>query len=202
MREIDPIDRELDAALATYADPGDDSALAQRVLAHVAEARTADARTSGQPAHQSIRRWLPWAIALPAAACLLFPFLSAPNPPRPSPRTAEPSHPAQQPSTLAAHARPQLTPRPQSTQRPTPGAQAPQAQPATLAANAAPLPKLDVFPTPRPPTPEEQSLAVVAAQTPTPELQALVEAQTQPGQPLTIATAHIPPLEPPNPDVN
>jgi len=216
MRETNPFDHELDAALATYADPGDESALAQRVLARLAaESPSAEGGGAFNPrilppestralapeglaSPISQRRWLPWAIALPVAACLLFLFLSAPKSPHPSPRTAEQSHPSQPPSTLTAHTGPQPAPRPQSTKRPTPRAQAALPQPATLATNIVPLPKLDVFPTPHPLTPEEQALAVVAAQTPTPELQALANAQTQPGQLLNIATVHIPPLEPPN----
>lgn len=214
MREDhDQLDILLDRALSTYADPGDASALAQRVLARIAaESPSAE---EGPRILQPVstralapeefaspishrRRWLPWAIALPVAACLLFLFLSAPKPPHPSPRTAEQPHPSQQPSTLAAHTRPQPASRPRSAQRPTRLAQSAQPQPAAFAAIAAPLPKLDVFPTPHPLTPEEQALAVVAAQTPTPELQALAQAQTQPEELPTIATAHIPPLEPPD----
>jgi len=217
MRETNPFDHELDAALATYADPGDESALTLRILARIAaESPSAEACGGFNPrmlqpestralAPEELaspispsRRWLPWAIALPAAACLLFLFLSAPKSPHPSPRTAEQSPPSQPPSTLTAHTEPQPAPRPQPIQRPTPGAQSTQPQPATLAANTTPLPKLDVFPTPHPFTPEERALAVVAAQAPAPELQALAKAQTQLEALPTIATAHIPPLEPPN----
>ena len=217
MRETNPFDHELDAALATYADPADESALTLRILARIAaESPSAEGGGAFNPrilppestralAPEGLaspispsRRWLPWAIALPAAACLLFLFLSAPKSPHPSPRTAEQSHPSQPPSTLTGHTGPQPAPPPQSTQRPTSHPQAAQPLPAAFAANAAPLPKLAVFPTPHPLTPEEQALAVVAAQTPTPELQALANAQTQPGQLLNIATVHIPPLEPPN----
>ena len=60
MPDHDDLDLLLRSAVSTYGDP--DSGLAQRVLA----------RVSAEVAPAPRRRWLPWAIALPAAACLLL----------------------------------------------------------------------------------------------------------------------------------
>jgi len=69
MPEKDEVDRLLDSALATYADPGADSGLERRVLAALAAERTAgeDRRAAGWS-----RRWLAWAIAAPVTASLLL----------------------------------------------------------------------------------------------------------------------------------
>jgi hypothetical protein len=69
MPEKDELDLLLDSALATYADPGPDSGLEQRVLAGLEAAR----KSGESPrAFAGTRRWLPWAIALPLAASLLL----------------------------------------------------------------------------------------------------------------------------------
>jgi hypothetical protein len=191
MREKDDLDLLLDSALATYADPGPDSGLENRVLAALSavqsEPRTVITLRS--------RRWLPWAIAVPIAASLLLLWL------------------------LIAHHRQLPTSAPQQARQFAPGPIAPPAAPpnqlrravprrhtvritqppsSVQTAQAAPLPKLDVFPTPKPLTPEEQALVGVAAQTPQPIREALVQAQSQDDSPVRIAAIHIPPLEPPD----
>src|SRR6185312_1147206 len=66
----DQLDRVLDSALATYADPGPDSGLEQRILGRIANEATPAPR----------RRWLAWSIALPVAAGLLiFAVLAGPR---------------------------------------------------------------------------------------------------------------------------
>ncbi len=75
MPENDELDLLLDSALATYADPGPNSGLEQRVLAGLEAARR-----SGEHhprAFAGTRRWLPWAIAVPVAASLLILWLSS-----------------------------------------------------------------------------------------------------------------------------
>lgn len=67
MRDKDKLDVLLDSALATYADPA--SRIEQRVLASLQAARGAAERRSWLARTGS---WLPWAIAVPAAATLLF----------------------------------------------------------------------------------------------------------------------------------
>jgi len=69
MPEKDELDQLLDSALATYADPGADSGIEQRVLAALAADRAA-AQIGNVPGWK--RRWLPWAIAVPVAASLLL----------------------------------------------------------------------------------------------------------------------------------
>ena len=74
MREKDDLDLLLDSALATYADPGPESGLEDRVLATLSAARSSGERRRlfGSPR----RRWLPWAIAVPVVTCLLALWLS------------------------------------------------------------------------------------------------------------------------------
>ncbi len=196
MREKDDLDVLLDSALSTYADPGQDSrldsgldsGLAQRILARIAAVRESAERT---PATR--RRWLPWAIALPAAACvLLFIVLGPKIVQQPSSRTTAVAHSPEQSAALSAPttaARPEPVHR---TRRPTSKAQS---VPLHRAAPPTPLPKLDIFPTPQPLTPEERALVIVATQIPESQRQALVEAQRQGDEPLSVAAIHIPPLE-------
>ena len=116
MRENDPLDRLLDSALATYADPALDAGLEKRVL----EALTIERRTGEiRSAPASSRRWLPWVIAVPLAASLLLSigterFRHAPSSQqqqasqsRPSPSLHD-SHPEKSQSTSDAAARPRL----------------------------------------------------------------------------------------------
>jgi hypothetical protein len=211
------LDRLLDSALATYADPGPNSGLERRILNRLA----VEATPAPRP------RWLPWAIALPAAvALLLFILLSgtrpfhAPSsaPPQahssspPSPNSSRHAaenpgkdlyessnrHAAEEPGKVLYQGTTSVVPKKQSRER---GALAPAATPrpkrAVLAANSAPLPKLDVFPTPQPLSPEEQALVNFAARASKSEREALIAAQQQDDAPLRIAAIEIQPLEPP-----
>ena len=91
MREKDPLDLLIDSALSTYADPGPDSGLEDRVLTAVAvRNETSRVRARWSP------RWLPWAIAVPIAAVLILLWLSiARNKPLPdsAPQQAHQSQP-------------------------------------------------------------------------------------------------------------
>jgi hypothetical protein len=188
----DELDLLLDSALATYADPGPGSGLEQRILTRIS-AETA-------PAPRRRRLW--WAIALPAAACLLLVFLSTPKHPHPPSGRTEQAHPSQEAPFIATHtgSRPaHHLEAPQRSEKPT---RKTQSEPITLAAKPVPYPKLDVFPTPRPLTHAEQALAVFAARAPEPERESLVETQKQLEEPLHIAAIHIPPLEPPDQGTN
>jgi hypothetical protein len=62
MHNREELDRLLDSALGTYGDPGPGSGLEGRILR----------RMAADGAEKPRRRWLWWAIALPAAACLLL----------------------------------------------------------------------------------------------------------------------------------
>ncbi|SRR6266567_2622245 len=188
MREKDQLDLLIDSALATYAEPS--SGMEQRVLNALAAERVAVPAKSKLVAFP-LRRWVPWVVGL--AACLLLALFVhngkshretlARDTVSPQPqRAAAPTGIIATGRTHAAYAR-------------IPKARAPHL---TAVAQAASLPKLDVFPTPQPLTPEEQALSVYAARAPKPELEALARAQSQDEKSFSIATAHIPPLQPPD----
>ena len=67
MPEDRELDQLIDTALSTYAEPR--AGIEARVLAHL----------STQPTH---RHWLPWAIALPIAACIALLLMLYPRPNR------------------------------------------------------------------------------------------------------------------------
>jgi hypothetical protein len=73
MRDKDDLDLLLDSALSTYADPGPDSGLEGRVLTALSAARDSDGRRIA--AAKPRRRWLPWSIAIPVAACVILVWL-------------------------------------------------------------------------------------------------------------------------------
>ena len=162
MRDNEDLDLLLDLALDTYADPGPESGLEQRILIHIRadiEARKAVGR------RQPIRRhWLPWVTAAPLAAGLLLFFLltskgphtllgqRAPLPPSPAERDAKVVTPL--------HAEPvhrMKTRAPLLSGRST-----------VVVQSAVARPKLDVFPAPQPLNTEERALAVVATETSVP----------------------------------
>jgi len=187
----------IDAALRSYADPGPEAELERRVMARIAEARI-----SAEPAPR--RRWLPWAIALPVAACLLLFLLvlSGPKPLHPPTSNPEQANQSQEAPIAAAHTAPSTAPQTGQTHRTKAPIRGPRSRATALAAKPAPLPKLDVFPTPRPLTPEEQALAEFAAQATKSERESFLKAQQQADAPLHIAAIHIEPLEPPSPGAN
>jgi hypothetical protein len=194
MREKDDLDLLIDSALVTYADPGPDSGLEDRVLTTLSTVRTETSRVRSRWR----RRWL---FALPIAAGLLLLWLS---PRREKPLPASEPQEAREgaPSAIAPHVNSSSEVRPRPTHRPrvpqSPAARVAHPASPVQTAQAASLPKLDVFPTPQPLTAEERALVVVAAQTPLPAREALVESQSLDASPVRIAEIHIPPLEPPD----
>jgi hypothetical protein len=197
MRDKDDLDLLIDSALTTYADPGADAGLEQRVLA-----RIADTRIVSERGRSPRRRWLPWAIALPLASGLVLLLLSAPeikHSPSAGPQLAHES--ALTPAISRAETPAEIHSEADHHNKGTNAS--PRSQALSQLANAVPLPKLDVFPSPQPPTQEEQALVVMAMRTPSPQLQALAQAQNEDAAPsLPIATVHFPPLQPPTPDPN
>lgn len=182
----DELDRLLDSALANYADPGPDSGLEGRIMSRMA--------TETSPAPR--RRWLAWAIALPAAAALLlFILFSYPwtNPPSSTPQQANVTQQQAAPSIEAAN-RPPSRPTPIRRSDTLPGRPHPSRKP--LSANPAPLPKLDIFPTLQPLSPQEQALVDFAERATKSERESLIAAQRQADAPLRIAAIEIKPLEP------
>ena len=177
------LDRLIDSALGTYAEPAANGQLAQRVLARVAER-----------AHRRGPMWLPWAIALPVAAGLLLLLVLSGSKPAQHPvdraNQAVPSPP------LSNHIDASESP---STPHPVPAKRVTASRPrrAETATQSKPLPKLDVFPTPQPLTPAEKTLESYTAHASEAERKALVEAQKRMDAPLSIAAIDIQPLEPP-----
>jgi hypothetical protein len=222
VRDKDDLDLLLDSALATYADPGPDSGLEDRVLAALAAAH-AETTARIQPRRW---RWLPWVIAIPVAACVILLWMLVPTRvvreptqqqayrpdqaqsrlpgeavtlPQPALQKIHPSRAKARDHSAALMARPKPCPfeAAGSCVEARPDASAP-----TGAANLTALPKLDVFPTPQPLTEQEQALLSYAQQAPTAQLQALSEAQARDEDPFPIATVHIPAFEPPTQGTN
>ncbi len=180
------LDRVLDSALATYADPGPASGLERRILSRIAN--------EASPAPR--RRWLAWAVALPIAASLLL-FMIV-------------SHPwtSQLSTTPEAHAFRQLArPSIETTNRPAAhpapirrskaSLRKPRLAQKTLAADSTRPPKCDIFPSLQPLSPEEQSLVNFAMHAPKSERESLLAAQREADAPLRINAIEIKPLEPP-----
>lgn len=180
MAERDDLDRLLDAALATYAQP--DSGLEERILSRVA--------FMPRPHASVLRRSLAWLIAGAAVACTFILFLTwsrtlkTPTDRVPAPTIVASS---QRDRAVAAHstAGEKRAARRALGRRRTDNALA-----------AVDRPKLDVFPTPQPPIGEEKDLARVMAQAPQALREALVAAQAQTDAPLHISEIQIPPLKP------
>ena len=205
MRTKDDLDLLLDSALATYADPGRDSGLEDRMLAALAAAR---AEVPAQIAPQR-RRWLPWAIAIPVAACLIFIWVlastrivHAPSQAQQASRREEAPSPAapvaevgsQQPVRTRPSEAKGRHPLQTDTARLKPG---PATEPAGDVNAKAALPKLDVFPTPQPLTPQEQAMLAFAQQAPAAQVEALSAAQAKDEESFALAASHIPAFEPP-----
>ena len=199
MRDDDNLDLLLNSALATYGDPGPNSGLEERILAQRIPAQRIPARVfiSAQSPHGPVRRWLPWTIALAAAACLfLIAVFSVPRRVNPPVDHASQAHGAQQPPIAA---NPSQSPQRLATSHSAmTSALKPHLPHGHAAANSASLLKRDVFPTPQPLTRQEQALAVFAIHTPALELQALIEARKQDDAPVSITAIDIQPLDPPD----
>jgi hypothetical protein len=197
MHDNGQLDELIRSALDTYADPGPNSGpaseLAQRILDRIA--------TEAAPAPR--RRWLPWAIALPVAVCLLLLLvLSGPKAFRSPTTDTERVHQPQAPSTNMVNGEPPTAPKSGSSLSAKVPLPKHRPRQVAAAATSARLPRLDVFPTPRPLTPAEQALTDYIAHAPEAERNALIEAQNQIDKPLNIAAIEIRPLEPPEPDKN
>lgn len=183
------LDRLLDSALKTYAEP--EHGLEGRVLSSLAEIRVSTRILAPR------RRWLYWTAAVPVAACLLFVF-TVRKPPQPGDALRQQAHPPEQTATnhfaqneppLSTRRMPIPPPR-RSTVHALLNADRAVSKPASL-------PKLDVFPTLQPLSPEEQVLYAFATQVPEEQRQAILDAQKNVDAPLSLAAIRIPPLEVP-----
>lgn len=182
------LDELIRASIATYGEPAPDSELAQRILVQIAvETRPAVSR-----------RWLPWAVAVPIAACLIvsFMFFQSRSMHTPASRTDR-AHISADPRNNIAPSNiiPSAPYQSQREKRNRLSRDGVRPKLDAIAVKAQPLPKLDVFPTPQPLTPEEQALVDFAKGAPMSERKLLVEAQQQLDAPLTIASIKIQPIE-------
>lgn len=180
MAERDDLDPMLDAALATYADPG--PGLEARILARLACLNPSRAIAP--------RRTLPWLITVPALACALVVFLIWSGPSHPSTnRVAAPSVVTSSPADRTTAASPR-----QQSQRGRSRA-VPRMRGRVVLASVD-RPKLDVFPTPQPLTAGEKGIVRMMTQTPTALRQALVASQRESRAPIHISEIQIPPFKP------
>jgi hypothetical protein len=176
MPEDRELDQLIDSALSTYAEPR--AGLEARVLANL----------TAQPTR---RPWLPWAISLPIAACIVLMLMLYPR----HNRIEEPVHQAQQSPAPHTQAAPENSIA-QAAQLP-----AHHPQPRVIVAHAtrtasAPLPKLDTFPGARPLSPQEQALVHFITHAPPSEIQAIQKSAAQQDEPLHIAEIVIQPIKP------
>lgn len=180
----DRLDLLIDSAIETYAEPP--AGLEDRILGACAAMRF---QSPAKPLAFPVRRLLPWFVALTAAACVLVAVMVR-NHPSSRPLQAHIlAAPHTQPATVAPvipiHHQPRRPSRPRSEH-------------ILAATQPVPAPKLDVFPTPEPLTPRERAFAATIARAPRPKLDALITAQQQSNEPLTIRPIQIQPIEPPN----
>jgi hypothetical protein len=186
MRDKDEFDRMLDSALSTYADPGPDSGLEKRILARIDAASKPRLR----------RNWILWALALPAAACVLFLITLPETQPVQSVHTTE-THLPSLPEPVA-HGEPRAALSSVPSLRIGRAARLESQASVQHSANVVPLPKRDVFPSPRPLTPGERSLVEFATQVPMSQRQVILQARMQDEEPLRIVGLDIPLLETPH----
>ena len=186
-------DHQLQSALNTYADPGQDWDITQRVLAHAA----------AEHVHKKARGWLPWAVALPVAACfIVLTLVTGSRPTRNiTDRTSQARVTQPKPIDIRGDGPSSITILASARYGKAPRAILHPAQPATRGRTRR-LPKLDVFPAPQPLTPGEEELVAYIAHAPESELQSLIDAQKQIDAPLSIAAIEIHPLRPPEPAGN
>jgi hypothetical protein len=188
MREEDRVAQIIESSLSNYGDPGMDSGLAERILAHVGSERIPPPSVTTWSSAPSL-----WAVALSAAACLLFAFFGLRTGDRQAERPPRQLQPQPTTSALVEQATPPRT----STAIHPP--QSPHVRPSMMtAAKHASPPKLDQFPQPHALSPEEQALYVFATNTPEKQRQAVLEALRNDDAPLRVATLCIQPLEIPD----
>lgn len=173
MADRDALDRLLDAALSTYADPGPN--LAPRILAAVSD-RTAPRL-----------RLAAWALPLAVAtAVLALLALIAPWRVTQRPRSAQPTETAASasPAIVRAPAQPSAHRAARHTPRPP-------------AARTVSSPRQETFPAPAPLSPQEQALVHLVAAASAEQRAHLLQQQQQASEPIRIAAISIPPIAPP-----
>ena len=201
-RNLEPgteFDLLLHSSLESYADPGPESGLAERILARVAAESEGERTRKANRTHRINR----WATALPAAACVVAAFVILASMPRHHPgdltNQARMTPPG---STDAGPSRAIANSPSGAAQRDVVSRPLRHPLPAAATASAKRLPKLDIFPTPQPLTAEEKALVSYVAHVPPAQRQSLIEEQKQLDAPLSIEALEIKPLAPPEPQGN
>ncbi len=176
MYDDNRLDRLIDAAVATYADPEPAFGLEARLMARIDAERERGRRRW---------RWLWTGGALTAAVCtvLLIALWRTSYPPTAPPTTARIERP-----DAVVPARKSVSPpgKPASVLRRN-------ASLPTAARSASP--KLEVFPMPAPLTDEERALAELAAQNSGVQIQDLIPGEQPADAPIDIAAISIPPIK-------
>jgi hypothetical protein len=192
MRDQDDLDLLLDSALSTYADGGRNSGLEQRILT-----RVASVRASAEFKSPNRRPWLPWPIALPIAASLLFGLMVLKTPRQQSGSLGHSQSPKHEPFHSAREERP--VPDLSKSIRPATRTVSRTGRMQTHSVEGPDQrPKLAIFPTPRSLTPQEKGLVTVATRTPPSQRKSLLDATKAGDAPLDIAAIRIDPLEMPD----
>lgn len=198
MHDSDEFDRRIDAALAGYGDPlakhrHAEPAIADRLLAERVLAGVRRSIAAESPPRRV--RWMPWAWALAAAACVLGIVLFGL---RPAHREVNQARQNQQQGRTPEVAKAVAGTIPEAG---TPAVRrivrAQSRIPAQTGIEKADrLPKLDVFPAPQPLSSEGEALAFFVRQAPARDVRELLEAQSGSDAPLAIQELEIPPLKP------
>lgn len=184
MRGDELIDERIDAALRSYAEPGE-----------MPETRAAVARVMAQvELAESRKRFWMWAVGIPAVACLLMAVLVATTWWMRGSRQKEIAWVPKAPAVVRTEKREE---RVAVSELSHPGARkaAHQNGAPVVAAVQERLPMLDVFPTPRPLTAEEQALVSFASQASPEVKEQVVEAEKHLSDPIVIAELKIRPLD-------
>ena len=177
MRERDELDRLIDSALASYAEPR--PGLEKRVLAGI----SARARLSR-------RRWFLLGLTVPLATSLFLFAYFAPNTSRPRRQEiAVPPTAASTPGVTSAPITIEKFPSVSRTQE-----HSSQRLRDRVRTNITPRPKLDIFPAPQPLSEAEQAVTRFASEASEAQRRALVTPQQDLAQPIQITAIHIPPL--------
>jgi hypothetical protein len=185
MTDRDELDRRLDSALSAYAVPAPD--FEERLLRSIALADQA------RPARR--RPWLSWAIAIPAAACLLIALSFFLHPRQRQTGNAQQARNVPVPFAIQQE---QATAAPASTQRRRKGTRlVARNAPRAASVELAKLPKRDVFPTPKPLSPAERAFVRYIAAAPEKDRRTLAEAQAHQDAPLEISAIKISPIDSP-----
>jgi hypothetical protein len=184
MRGDELIDERIDAALRSYAEPGE-----------MPETRAAVARVMAQvELAESRKRFWMWAVGIPAVACLLMAVLVATTWWMRGSRQKEIAWVPKAPAVVRTEKREE---RVAVSELSHPGARkaAHQNVAPVVAAVQERLPMLDVFPTPRPLTAEEQALVAFVRRAPPAVRKAVIEDQQYWDDPIIVADLRKPSTE-------